>query len=465
MKSLHKILFAVAISFLFTSCFEDLDDKPIDSVDINDFVYKAMDTYYLYKDQVPPLLEDKVSRPDYTSYLSQYTQPQDLFETLIYNRTTVDKFSWITSDYLALEQLFSGLSTTTGMEYGLVRYASGSDAIFGYVRYILPNTSAESAGLQRGDLFYAVNGTPLTVSNYRGLLNQYAFTLNLAAYNNNNTTDPDDDSIDPTTNTVDLSMVSYTENPVYKTTILQVEGENVGYLMYNGFVANFNESLKNAFGVLKANAVQHLVIDLRYNSGGSVTTAALLGSLINGNFSGETFSKLQYNYQLQSNNTSYTFSSQGNSLNLNKVYVLTSKSSASASEMVINSLKPYLTVVQVGDITTGKSQASITLYDSPDFGRTNADPRHTYALQPLVAKTVNVLDEGVPPTGLVPVIEYKEQLNNLGVLGNESEPLLAEALNDIANTNKTSHSVEGKSFEAVGDSNDFIPFSKDMYID
>ncbi|TYC17907.1 peptidase S41 [Bizionia gelidisalsuginis] len=465
MKPLSRILLYLAVPIALTSCFEDLDDQPIANVDINDFVYKAMDVYYLYKEDVPVLVEDKVSSADYNNYLSQYSRPQELFESLIYNRTTIDRFSWITDDYLALEQQFSGITTTTGMEFGLVRYASGSNDIYGYVRYILPNTSAESAGLQRGDLFYAVNGTPLTVSNYRRLLGQYSFTLNLAEYNDNTTTTPDDDTIDPTINTIDLNTVSYTENPVFKTDVLQVEGENVGYLMYNGFVANFNDALSAAFGVFKGNAVQHLVVDLRYNPGGSVTSAALLGSLITGDFNGDIFSKLQYNYQLQSNNTSYNFTSQGNSLNLNTVYVLTSKSSASASEMVINSLKPYITVVQVGAITTGKSQASITLYDSPDFGRINADPRHTYALQPLVATTVNVLDEGVPSTGLVPLVEYDEQLNNLGILGTETEPLLAEALNHISNTNRTANTTEGKSFEAVGDSNDLVPFSKEMYID
>jgi len=465
MKNHSRILLYLVVTIAFTSCFDDLDDKPIDNTDINDFVYRAMDLYYLYKENVPALVENKASSANYITYLSQYSQPEELFENLIFNRTTIDRFSWITDDYLALEQQFSGITTTTGMEFGLLRYASGSNAIFGYVRYILPNTSAESSGLQRGDLFNAVNGIPLTVSNYRRLLNEYAFTLNLAEYNDNNTTTPDDDTIDATPNTVNLSSLSYTENPVFKTEILQVEGENVGYLMYNGFVANFDDDLKNAFGVFKANTVQHLVIDLRYNSGGSVSSATLLGSLITGNLTGEVFSKLQYNYQLQSNNSNYNFTSQGNSLNLNTVYVLTSKSSASASEMVINSLKPYITVMQVGDITTGKSQASVTLYDSPDFGRTNADPRHTYVLQPLVAKTVNVLDEGVPATGIPPLVEYKEQINNLGVLGSETEPLLAEALNHIANTNRTTNTTGGNSFETVGDSNDLVPFSQEMYID
>ena len=73
-----------------------------------------------------------------------------------------------------------------------------------------------------------------------------------------------------------------------------------------------------------------------------------------------------------------------NSLNLSKVYVLTTDRSASASEGLINSLNPYIDVVQIGNYkTVGKTQASITIYDSEDFGREGANPNHTYAMQPL----------------------------------------------------------------------------------
>ena len=76
--------------------------------------------------------------------------------------------------------------------------------------------------------------------------------------------------------------------------------------------------------------------------------------------------------------------SEGNSINsvgLDKVYVIATGSSASASEMIINSLKSYIDVVQIGTETVGKSQASITLYDSPNFQRQGANPGHLYALQ------------------------------------------------------------------------------------
>ena len=64
-----------------------------------------------------------------------------------------------------------------------------------------------------------------------------------------------------------------------------------------------------------------------------------------------------------------------NSLNLTKIYILTSKSTASASELIINGLKPYIDVVQIGDYTTGKNVGSITLYDSPTFGKNKKKPQ------------------------------------------------------------------------------------------
>ena len=82
-------------------------------------------------------------------------------------------------------------------------------------------------------------------------------------------------------------------------------------------------------------------------------------------------------------------------LNLSKVYVLTSRSPASASERVINYLKPYINVIQIGAKTTGKNVGSVTLYDSPNFRKQNANPNHTYAVQFIVIKTVNINGFGV----------------------------------------------------------------------
>lgn len=122
-----------------------------------------------------------------------------------------------------------------------------------------------------------------------------------------------------------------------------------------------------------------------------------------------------------------------NSLNLNRVFILTSRSTASASELVINGLDPYIEVIQVGATTTGKFQASTTFYDGPppNFKRSEANPSHFYAIQPLIFTSANAngvtgFVDGIPPT-----IEFPEDLTNLGILGELNEPLLEAALNEI----------------------------------
>ncbi len=153
-----------------------------------------------------------------------------------------------------------------------------------------------------------------------------------------------------------------------------------------------------------------------------------------------------------------------NSLNLSKVYVLTTNTSASASELVINSLIPYIEVVQIGTNTRGKYQASITLYDSPDFNRSGANPNHTYALQPLIYKSLN--KDGVTDffNGLTPTITLAEDFGNLGILGNVSEPLLAEALAHIEGSSRIGNRVFEEPKE-IGDSKMFSPIKNRMFSD
>ncbi len=215
--------------------------------------------------------------------------------------------------------------------------------------------------------------------------------------------------------------------------------------MYNGFTGIFDEALNEAFVMFKSAGVTDLVVDLRYNPGGSTETAVDLGSMITGQFTGEVFYTEQWNSQIQAEleatqpeslihrfNQKISTGDAITSLGLNRVYVITTLSTASASELLINGLEPYIDVIQIGERTTGKFQASTTLYDSYNFRR-NSDVNlgHTYAVQPLIYKTLNAAGRTDYLNGLQPDIEIPEDYFNLGILGDPEEPLLKAALNAI----------------------------------
>lgn len=442
MKIFRITVITILASVFLTSCFEDQDDNAIPARDISDFVWKGMNAVYLYKDQVSDLANDRFSSDEeYNAYLNDFSTPEELFESLIYQRQTTDRFSIIVSDYIALEQQFDGVFRSNGLEFNFYFVPGSSTAAFGVIRLVLNNSVASAANLQRGQIITSINGTSLTESNLNSLLNQDTYTLEFADYNDNGTASTDDDTLTPNGQSVTLSKEPYTENPVHLANVIDVDGINVGYLMYNAFNFNFANELNQAFATFQASNVQELVLDLRYNGGGRVDVAAFLGSMITGQFNGEVFSKLNYNSDIQDNNRIYNFTNtlgDGgaaiNSLNLSKVYILTSQRTASASEMMINSLKEYITVIQIGDTTVGKSQASVTIYDSPDFTRDNVNPNHTYAMQPLVAISVNKNDGQVPASGIEPdpTFQVLESARNFGVLGDVNEPLLARAIQHIS---------------------------------
>lgn len=441
MRILRIALFALIVFSFNTSCYQDKDDNIVineNTNEINDFVYKAMNAVYLYKSKIPNLANNRFATNEaYTSYLNSYATPEELFESVIYQKEVVDRFSFITADGVALLQQLDGVFKSNGLEFLLYREPGSNTKVFGIIKMVLNNSVASNKGLQRGLVFNAVDGIPMTVDNINALLDKDTYTLNFGTYNHNNTPETSDDTIISTSESVTLTKEVYNENPVHMTKVIEVNGTRVGYLVYNSFTADYNSQLNDAFAELKSKNVQELVLDLRYNGGGSVNSALLLGSMITGQFNGQVFSKLVYNEELQELNSNYKFTSTFNngatlnSLNLQKVYVLTTNGTASASELIINSLRSYIEVVQIGVNTRGKTQASMPIYDSPDLGPNNVNPAHNYIILPLIANSVNKNDAIVPPGGITPNIDLNEHPANLGTLGDINEPLLAAALNSI----------------------------------
>lgn len=464
---MKRILLPTLLIFNLLSCKKDNDDIPkpdnvkdreLLNLQIKDFVWKGLNTFYLWQSDVPNLADTRFASSlqqtnftsvAYTNFLSNYKTPEELFYNLlnksqrIHGREgAIDRFSYITDDYTKLERDFQGISLSTGMQFGLTRYGK-EGGILGFVQYVLPGSEAEQKGVQRGDLFLAVDGTPLTVSNYGTLLFNDKTSMAIEIYRLENVNGQL--TIQKTNKSVVMAKKEITENPILVKKVIEKGNHKIGYLMYNGFVANFDKQLNEAFREFKSQGVTDFVLDLRYNGGGRISSAIYLASMITGQFKGQIFAKERWNRKLQLvaekrggvdnffTDEMVTESKEKlmiNSLNLSKIYILTSQRTASASELVINGLKAYIDVVQIGDVTVGKNQGSITVYDWIDDNN-NRNPKHKWAMQPLVLKIENAKGEGDYTSGLRPTFQMEEDLANYGVLGDEKEPLLAKAIQTI----------------------------------
>ena len=481
MKKMPLIIIALCMLATTLSCSTDRDDelRPLGNLEIQNFIYSAMNIWYLYKPQVPALADNNFeTQTELNDFLSSFDSPESLFYDGL--MADVDRFSFITADYRELENRFAGVSKSNGMEFGFYLNQNDNSLAYAVVRYVLPNTSAAQNGVKRGMIFNRIDGVPITVasngssisSQTAALIAQDSYTIGLAELGANNT-------INDIATEITLVKAEYTENPVFIAKTLTIDNQKIGYLMYNSYTSNFDSQLNAAFAQFKADQIQHLVLDLRYNGGGSVETAKDLSSMITGQFKGEVFYTAQYNPQIQE-----AFTSQGvelsdffdstvnsnepiNSLGLTQLYVIGTGSTASASELTINGLRAYIDVKLIGTTTVGKFQASRTFYDSeaPNFSRDGVNINHFYAIQPLIFTSVNANGEVGPPTGLVPDFVLREDPSDFGILGDANEPLLNLALDQILGKSHSTKRKAGIEAEAIGESGMQSPTFQRMYVD
>lgn len=431
---MKKILFAFVFIF-FIGCKDDYDDAVIvlatENLEVEDFVYKAMNYYYYWQKDVPNLADNKFSNDKaYTAFLQSFKGPGDLFHNL---KLKGDDYSRIYDDYEAFERRSKAIALSNGMKFGLI-FVSGSDTnIFGYVQYVFPNTDAAQKGIKRGDIFTHVDGNQLTIDNYRELLfsNKISYTIDLATFNNN--------QLQPTGTRITLSNTEQTEKQIYIAKVIPHDGKKVGYIMYNGFTISQEDDLKNVFTDFATQQIDELVLDLRYNPGGFLSTAQLLAGLIAGEQAGKVFGKIIYNEKLRNQDTTIDIIDSNIQLGLSRVFVLTTQNSASASELIINGLRPYLNVIQIGDKTEGKDVGSRDIYDYID--NKNKNPNHKWMLLPIMFKLYNSKGVGDYSDGLQPNVSLPEVLSNLGVLGEINEPLLEKALDVISGKEKVGSSL------------------------
>lgn len=427
----------VLSAFLAFSCNRD-DNGTENTHSVNDFIWKGMNFWYYWQKEVPALADHSYQSSNFAG-----TKSNEFFYSLLYNYPNTDRFSWIVEDVDVLLQSFSGISKSSGMDFSLYLNENKTD-ITGIVNYVVPNSPADRAGIKRGDLLTGVNGSPLTTQNYTQLQNdQYRITI-----------------LNPTTgNTSDknITAVVLEENPIAFTKTFDINGKKIGYLVYNGFRANYNDELNAAIASLKQDNITDLILDLRYNGGGSVTSAVALGQMITGQFTGKPFVSTEYNAKVGSQlNRTYTLTNKVNiynensdkigeqtinSLQLNQLYVLTSSSTASASELTIDGLRAYIPVTLIGSPTYGKFVGSITLFDSPNdhyISYENRNKNHKWAMQPITFAYYNAHKTPHPTNGgglsVNHSITPREYFGTLREFGEYSDIALRKALSLASGT-------------------------------
>ena len=478
LKFLSKTVIILLTTVLFFNCSSKLEDVPAD-LEINDFVWKGLNAYYLWQSSIADIADTRFNNQnELNGFLSGYATPENLFENLL-NRPT-DRFSWIVDDYIALENSFQGITLNNGMEFKLFRNESNKSNVHGIVYYIVPNSDAHTKGVLRGMVFNAIDGNQITESNYNSLLfgANIDYSINLADFNAGN---PISNG-----NSISLTKAQLQENPVPIVKTFEEGAHKIGYLLYNQFASSYDGELNAAFGTFKANGITDLIIDLRYNGGGSVRTATYLGSMIATKSNATLFSQQVWNEKVMgaidaSNFLNYftdkidngTVNEPINSLGLQSVYFIVTEDTASASELVINALSAYIDVNLVGTQTVGKQVGSVTLYDSDNLKRTgpNLNPNHAYAMQPIVLEIKNSDGEN-NPDGYLPEIELPEDFGqisgyvNLGALGEKSDPLLDRTISYIINGAKFSgKEVNLTKKEQITNSKLQRPFANEMYVD
>ncbi|MFN3848532.1 MAG: S41 family peptidase [Spirosomataceae bacterium] len=391
--------------------------------EVNDWIYEQMKTYYLWADNIP------ADRTKTNQTLDPMGKNADgYFYSLLNDYPNTDRFSWIQQSSTELVNSLNGINKSTGIRYSVYFTDSQQKNVCFSVNYTIKGSPADRAGIKRGDIILTVNGTQLTVDNYTSALANDNLTLGFGMRDGGNFV----------SNGKSVSIVKeeVTENPVHFSKVIEKDGKKIGYLVYTQFISNNDNDVRNVFADFKAKGVNELVLDLRFNGGGFISSAVMLSSLIG---KGVNSTKVMYTDEWNNlvttefkkrygdNYFTKNFRDEPNAIgnNLSRVFVLTSRSSASASELVINSLKPYMDVILIGGNTFGKNVGSITLSDDKK--------RWTYGMQPIVLRTVNALgksDYGTK-TGFTPDFAVSDNVLPVRQFGDEQETLLNRALSII----------------------------------
>lgn len=425
MKRLLLFSFGLFVSLgFFTQCSDDPTGVGSEYLEVNSWIRNQMSNYYYWNFVVPRMAPGNLA-------------PEQFFEEILY---TTDEFSYMTDDAETLLNELSGSQYSSGFSPAILSF-SDQDQLFMVVKYVYPGSPAQLAGLQRGDIILSVNGQTLNSANYQELLQiNGTVSYGLGSYSL--------DEVTQQVNITDLDSVISVQkdilqlDPVITTKVIEMGGKRIGYLFYAQFIDGtadlFINGLNEQLAELKAQQIDELVIDLRYNPGGRITAASQFANALvplQTAQNNDIFVEFEYNSLLEnfyqntdgvdSENLFLRFQEGPVSMGLERIYVLTTNQTASASELLIHGLKPYMEVITVGSNTLGKYYGSFVITG------TFQSPPVYYAILPVTLKYLNADQESDFIDGLEAQIGASENILSPKPLGDPTDPLLEAAISDI----------------------------------
>lgn len=371
--------------------------EPTDELGINNkWVYDSLKRYYYWSDQI-------TGKPDYTM------PTQEFFKKLL---SPADRFSWISNR----KDIGPAGSTADlfGFHYSLISHPFDAQRLAGIISLVVPDGPSYKKQLKRGLFFTKVNNETITPANMNAVINQLntkgAITLQLAVFNDNGTALTDSAEV-----TVNSGYVPY--KSVYATRFFEKNGVRTGYLSYVHCVDGLDFEVLESIEKLKHAGITELILDLRFNPGGSVASSAKLAAMLVPSFSPDqvyvTFKGNRFGgivKQTFRQTIAFSGSTNGKDMNelqarnlgLKRIFILTSGATISAAEILCNNLKPYMPVIRIGAKTHGKDEASFRIED-------NRNPRQVqWVLMPTIYKIFDANDKGNYSNGLLPDHEIDE---------------------------------------------------------
>lgn len=440
MKNLSvALLLLLSIGYL-TSCQKEIESgEPTDPSDttstpsrldlLRDSVYLYSQEVYFWNKLLPTYEQFNPRQYTGDDELATATSVMDAIRAL----QPLDRYSFVST-----KEESDGLQTGDSKDLGFfiepasIDEADPVDSVYWFVSYVYDKSTAGVAGVQRGWYISKINNTAI------GYDNASVDILNDVFFGDTQSASFEFTKPDGSTASLNLSKTSFTANSVLHHSVHTKGSKKVGYFVFNQFFGQTSRNeLSQVFSEFQSAGINELVIDLRYNHGGATATQDTLANFIAPlSANSKQMYTYEFNEDLQANkfpllknkngwgdgiftkaNNVVSFEKAG-ALNLSRVFVIVGNNSASASELLINNLKPYMDVKLIGDTTYGKPVGffGIDIFD--------------YSIYPISFRTINSAGnadyyDGFPPDKLSPDGVNKNW-------GDEEEPCFYYALKYIS---------------------------------